>query len=90
MPRDPPPPSALPPGARPPRTAAFIASRNKPTLDRDLFEHRAKPTRRRAGGRGATGRAGEAGQEADRQVGGATRTPSEEMTSWLKLSRSCC
>ena len=48
---------------------AFVASRNKPTLDKDLFEYRTRPGRRRGGRNGAgPGRAGEAQQEADRQV----------------------
>eukprot|EP00198_Chlamydomonas_reinhardtii_P012717 XP_001702054.1 origin recognition complex subunit 5 [Chlamydomonas reinhardtii] len=49
--------------------AAFVASRNKPTLDKDLFEYRTRPGRRRGGRNGAgPGRAGEAQQEADRQA----------------------
>ncbi|KAG2429751.1 hypothetical protein HXX76_010535 [Chlamydomonas incerta] len=50
--------------------AAFVASRNKPTLDKDLFEYRTRPGGRRRGGRNGAGpgRAGEAAQEADRQA----------------------
>ncbi|KAG2434371.1 hypothetical protein HYH02_012386 [Chlamydomonas schloesseri] len=50
--------------------AAFVASRNKPTLDKDLFDYRTKPGGRRRGGRNGAGpgRAGEAQQEADRQA----------------------
>ncbi|KXZ49498.1 hypothetical protein GPECTOR_21g724 [Gonium pectorale] len=48
--------------------AAFVASRNKPTLDKELFEFRKRAgTGRRRGGAGA-GRAGEQQQEADRQA----------------------
>ncbi|GIL67362.1 hypothetical protein Vafri_20763 [Volvox africanus] len=45
--------------------AAFVASRNKPTLDKELFEFRKRPTARRRAG---PGRAGEAAQEGDRQA----------------------
>ncbi|GIM05324.1 hypothetical protein Vretimale_9790, partial [Volvox reticuliferus] len=44
---------------------AFVASRNKPTLDKELFEFRKRPTARRRAG---AGRAGEAAQEGDRQA----------------------
>ncbi|EFJ41955.1 origin recognition complex subunit 5 [Volvox carteri f. nagariensis] len=45
--------------------AAYVASRNKPTLDKELFDFRKRPTARRRAG---AGRAGEAAQEADRQA----------------------
>ncbi|GLC60462.1 hypothetical protein PLESTB_001615000 [Pleodorina starrii] len=45
--------------------AAFVASRNKPTLDKELFDFHKRPAARRRAG---AGRAGEAAQEADRQA----------------------
>ncbi|GFR51458.1 hypothetical protein Agub_g13867, partial [Astrephomene gubernaculifera] len=48
--------------------AAFVASRNKPTLDKELFDYRRKPGGGRRRGQAGAGRAGAQEQEADRQA----------------------